>query len=128
MLSYGINGPFVAVSLGERYALPELRTLLESVRDNPALPARALLLFDSHARTIVHSVDAVRARLVPSSTSSIRVWPVSGGVVSDRLAGGDGTARRIDIQAEFGHTLAATNGHSGRLWTQYCIRNLIVAP
>jgi hypothetical protein len=63
VLRYHINGQFVEISLGARYSVPELRALFESIRDDPAVPDGALLLFDASARTQVLSEDDVRGRL-----------------------------------------------------------------
>jgi hypothetical protein len=63
VLSYRIDGRLVEIRLGTFYELIELRALFKSIRDDPALPDSALLLFDSTARTEFLSDDDVRIRL-----------------------------------------------------------------
>jgi hypothetical protein len=53
-------------------SVPELRALFESIRDDPAVPDGALLLFDASARTQVLSQDDVRVVWECSWTSSVR--------------------------------------------------------
>ena len=60
---YRIDSPFVEVCVDDGYSLNELRTLFESIRDDPGLPSEALLLFDSSTRREKLGEADVRARL-----------------------------------------------------------------
>jgi hypothetical protein len=102
LLSYRINGPFVEVSLGDTYSLSALRALFESVRDDPALPRGALLLFDGSARTDVLSDADVRARLdALLETLAPRVAPVCAVIMSSAIARAAQTAQREARAADF---------------------------
>ena len=46
MLAYRVNGHMVEVDLGRAYELHDLRTVLQAIRDDPAVPPGALLIVD----------------------------------------------------------------------------------
>ena len=62
VLAYVINGVFVEVVLPDAYTLQELRALYRAVLDDPALPQRALMLFDARQRVSQVSFEERRAR------------------------------------------------------------------
>jgi hypothetical protein len=93
--SYRIDAPFVEVSLGAIYTSTELRRLFESIRDDPAVPDEALLLFDTTARTEVIATADIRERLdVLVDTLRPRIAPVFAIIVSSATALMAQTAQR----------------------------------
>jgi hypothetical protein len=92
---YRINSPFVEICVADGYSLGELRTLFESIRDDPRLPAEALLLFDSSGRKEKLGEAEVRARLtVFLDIMRPSMAPAYAVVVSARIAGAAETAQR----------------------------------
>jgi hypothetical protein len=61
--SYQITGRFVEICVADGCSLTDLRALFESIRDDPTLPAPALLLFDGRGRSEWLSDADVRSRL-----------------------------------------------------------------
>jgi hypothetical protein len=92
---YRINSPFVEICVADGCSLSELRALFESIRDDPKLPAEALLLFDSSGRKEKLADADVRARLaVFLDIMRASMAPAYAVVVSARLAGAAETAQR----------------------------------
>jgi hypothetical protein len=62
VLPYRFDGHFVEVTLPDIYSLAELRATYEAIRDDPALPRPAVMLFDARARVTQLSAGESRAR------------------------------------------------------------------
>jgi hypothetical protein len=85
--SYRINGPFVEVCVADGCSVTDLRALFESIRDDPALPSEALLLFDGSARTKVLTDAEVRARVAALlDLLRPRIAPAFAVIVSSAIA------------------------------------------
>jgi hypothetical protein len=92
---YRIRSPFVEVRVADGCSLNELRTLFESIRDDPKLPSDALLLFDSSGRRERLADSDVRARLgVFLDIMRPRMAPAYAVVVSTTIASAAETAQR----------------------------------
>jgi hypothetical protein len=92
---YRINSPFVEVRVADGSSLSDLRRLFESIRDDPGLPSRALLLFDSSARKEKLAEADVRARLdVFLNILRAKIAPAYAVVVSSAISTAAETAQR----------------------------------
>ena len=95
MLTSRTDGQFVEIDFGASYETTELRTLFETIRDDPGVPDGALLLFDASSRTEVLSEDLVRARLdMYSDILRARVAPVFAAIVSSATVVSGQTVQR----------------------------------
>jgi hypothetical protein len=98
--AYRINGPFVEICVADGYSLTDLRALFESIRDDPALPSEALLLFDGSARTEELTDADVRARLgALLDILRPRIAPVFAVIVSSAIALSSQAAQRYAAAA-----------------------------
>ena len=85
--AYRINGPFVEICVADGCSLTDLRALFESIRNDPALPTEALLLFDASRRTERLTDADVRARLTALlEILRPRIAPMYAVVVSSAIA------------------------------------------
>ena len=60
---YRIDGQLVEISVADGCSVADLRALFESIRDDPALPSGALLLFNGSERERVISDADVHTRM-----------------------------------------------------------------
>jgi hypothetical protein len=98
--SYQVNGQFVEICVGDGYSVTDLRALFESIRDDPTLPADALLLFDGSARTEVLTDADVRTRLaVLLDVLRPRMVPAFAVIVSSAIASSAQAAQRYAAAA-----------------------------
>ena len=92
---YRIDTPFVEVCVSDGCSLSDLRSLFESIRDDPKLPTAALVLFDSSTRRETLADADVRARVaVFLDIMRPRMAPAYAVVVSTKIAGAAETAQR----------------------------------
>ena len=95
MRAYRINGPLVEICVADGCSLTDLRALFESIRNDPALPREALLLFDGTRRTERLTDADVRARLTAMlDILRPRIAPMYAVVVSSAIALASQAAQR----------------------------------
>ena len=120
VLSYRTDGQFVEISLGTTYETSELRTLFETIRDDPDVPDGALLLFDASCRTQVLSEDLVRARLeMYFEILRGRVAPAFAAIVSSASAVSGQTVQR-EAAAAGVRVALFLDSPSARRWLSSC--------
>ena len=117
--SYQVNGQFVEICVGDGYSLTDLRALFEAIRDDPTLPAEALLLFDGSARTEVLTdadvrtrlavlLDVLRPRMVPAFAVIVSSALASSAQSAQRYAAATGVRVELFLDAERARTWLST--------------------
>ena len=120
VLTYRTDGQFVEIDFGASYETTELRTLFETIRDDPGVPDGALLLFDARSRTQVLSEDLVRARLeIYSDILRARVAPVFAAIVSSATVVSGQTVQR-EAAASGIRVALFLDSQSARRWLSSC--------
>jgi hypothetical protein len=120
VLPYRTDGQFVEISLGARYETTELRTLFETIRDDPRVPDGALLLFDASSRTQVMSEHLARARLeMYLDILRGRAAPAFAAIVSSASALSGQTVQR-EAAAAGVRVALFLDSQSARRWLSSC--------
>jgi len=120
VLTYRTDGRFVEIDLGTGYETTELRTLFETIRDDPRVPDGALLLFDASSRLQVLSEDLVRARFeIYSEILRGRVAPVFAAIVSSATVVSGQTVQR-EVAANGIRVALFLDSQSARRWLSSC--------